>query len=560
MAPAPPLSRRCCSPRRAVSPRVTLPLLLLLLLVLLAPGGERGGGGDGVRRAMAGECPLIGQGMDPYSAGLVGGKTPVYLSVLLKKLIKVDEIQNSYSAYFTFVITWRDLRVNDTVAINKALTAIAPSLTGLATDKCKPNASFSGFNVSQKDDCLKNNKQNNLPQMDGCSKPCTPAGITCCDSIWIPSLTIPNVILYPQDRYQTESIYFFGDQSSDFSAVDREVVLQGTFSSPFNFRRFPFDSQTLLLSLSVEGSGFYLVGSNYGRETEQGGTSNSGGSSFVHDEVTGWKIKNALLNCNPVQTTISTSSTYHPDDPWTSIPAGGSDSAASSQSTMCVFTIDLTRTSSVYIFSVLLPVILSVYLTFTSFVAKPEDLEIRCGACVTLFLALAAIQFVIDSQLPHTSYITKFGYLMIVSYVIIWLCTMEALVVFCIAERIEKNVIETVMDTLPPALSMKLTSTKEDQAAEEQLMGGAEAHDGKEPDTEAIAEAAAARRAAADDMKQNSAVPSFLKFRLFGYHLKGSNPDRAKEGNYRLAVRIDFICFTIFFIGYTILWIVLYTA
>ncbi|CAI5974312.1 unnamed protein product [Closterium sp. NIES-65] len=159
--------------------------------------------------------------------------------------------------------------------------------------------------------------------------------------------------------------------------------------------------------------------------------------------------------------------------------------------------------------SVLLPVILSVYLTFTAFIAKPEDLEIRLGACLTLFLALVAIQFVIDSQLPRTSAITNFGYLMIVSYIVIWLCTMETLIAFCIAERIEKNVQELVQDTLPPALSFKRPAG--DRAAGEKLMGGGEDADGADSnDPEAIAEAAAERRAAAAEEKQKNVVPGLL--------------------------------------------------
>ncbi|CAI5463659.1 unnamed protein product [Closterium sp. Yama58-4] len=418
-----------------------------------------------------------------------------------------------------------------------------------------PNVTFSGFNVSHKDDCLKNTKQNNLPQMDGCNKKCTPAGITCAMPSGSPRSPSPTSSSTPQDRYQTESIFFFGDYSTDASAVDREVIVEGTFSSPFAFQKFPFDSQVLRLVVAVEGSGeFYLVGSNSGRQSEQGGGQlGGGGGTYVNDEVTGWKIASVALNCTPSDTTVSSSATYTPEDPWNAVPDNtGSDGAASNQSSTCVFTIQIKRTSSVYVIAVLLPVILSVYLTFTAFIAKPEDLEIRLGACLTLFLALVAIQFVIDSQLPRTSAITNFGYLMITSYIVIWLCTMETLVAFCIAERIEKNVQELVQETLPPGLSMKRRSDA-DKTAGEKLM----AADSDDP--EAIAEAAAARRAAAAEEKQKKNVPGLMRFRLFGYHVRQSDPDRAKKGNYRLAVRIDFVVGLFLFTGYTVAWIVLCT-
>ncbi|CAI7803776.1 unnamed protein product [Closterium sp. NIES-53] len=173
------------------------------------------------------DCPLIGQGIDPYTAGIVAEKPKVFLSVQLKKLVAVDAVKYSYMAYFQIVSTWRDPRVNDTLAINNAVNAFGPSITGLATANCMPNVTFSGFNISQKDECLKTPKQNNLPQMDGCNKKCTPSGTTCCDALWIPSLTIDNVLFYPQDRFQTESIYFFGQYSNEVSSVDREVVVGG---------------------------------------------------------------------------------------------------------------------------------------------------------------------------------------------------------------------------------------------------------------------------------------------------------------------------------------------
>ncbi|CAI7912303.1 unnamed protein product [Closterium sp. NIES-53] len=503
--------------------------------------------------------------------------------------------------------------------------------------------------------------------MDGCSKKCTPAGITCCDALWIPSLTIPNVILYPQDRFQTGPPHLlFPSLQRSFVSM-RCPLLPPTFkayferthamqrhampcqphprrfapssphslslslppspsflisdspplpieqepsprpspsrdspSTPRNWRRrvcavslppslhslptvshifsflfpafpplrcvspprsspqplpHPLPPQILRLVVSVEGSGeFYLVGSNSGRQSEQGGGQlGGGGGTYVNDEVTGWKIASVALNCTPSDTTVSTSASYAPEDPWNAIPdntGSSSSGAASNQSATCIFTIHIQRTSGVYVIAVLLPVILSVYLTFTAFVAKPEDLEIRLGACLTLFLALVAIQFVIDSQLPRTSAITNFGYLMIVSYIVIWLCTMETLVAFCIAERIEKNVQELVTDSLPPALSFKRHSPA-DKAAGEKLMSGGDDVDGVDSnDPEAIAEAATERRAAAAEEKQKKNVPGLLGFRLFGYHVRQSNPDRAKEGNYRLVVKIDVIVGIFLFTGY----------
>ncbi|CAI5463670.1 unnamed protein product [Closterium sp. Yama58-4] len=577
-----------------------LSLVLMLALMLLPLTANFGAKRGGVQLAAAQtDCPLIGQGIDPYTAGIVSEKPKVFLSVQLKKLVTVDAVKYSYFAYFQVISTWRDPRVNDTLAINNAVGAFGPAITGLATANCMPGVTYSGFNISQKDECLKTPKQNNLPQMDGCNKPCSPSGTTCCDALWIPSLTIDNVLFYPQDRFQTESIYFFGQYSNEASAIDREVVVGGEFSSPLSFKKFPLDSQTLRLSIQVQSGEFYLVGSNSGRQSEQGGGQlGGGGGTYVNDEVTGWKINDVALNCTPAQTTVSTSATYHPDDPWYTFtqnsPADSGSSSNVNESTSCVFTIKISRTSGVFIISIVVPVMLSVYLCFSVFFAKPDDLETRSATFVTLFLALAAVQFVIDSQLPRSSVMTQFGYLVIISYVFIGLTAVETLIVYLIAERLEKDVVETVGD-------MAAAAKRSTQKSRAELEPEPETE--TETETEAEAEPQSPQkvvktaltfelqyafmgcahlvwplvsclfsRAICQAYCVNHTVSMILvkflffsgyyhvqKLSLFGYHLKPADEEHAGEGNYILATRIDFVCSVLFFTGYTLTAILLYT-
>ncbi|CAI7912301.1 unnamed protein product [Closterium sp. NIES-53] len=129
-----------------IADRREFPLMLLLAIMLLPWTAKFGANHGGVQLASAQtDCPLIGQGIDPYTAGLVAEKPKVFLSVQLKKLVRVDAVKYSYMAYFQVVSTWRDPRVNDTLAINNAVNAFGPAITGLATAKCKPNVTFLGF-------------------------------------------------------------------------------------------------------------------------------------------------------------------------------------------------------------------------------------------------------------------------------------------------------------------------------------------------------------------------------------------------------------------------------
>lgn len=81
---------------QGTSPRLLLPLFLLLappLPLASLPGwGSRGGGeGWGILLASAQmEQPLLGQGVDPVTAGVLNESVPVYVSVSLEKLHEVD--------------------------------------------------------------------------------------------------------------------------------------------------------------------------------------------------------------------------------------------------------------------------------------------------------------------------------------------------------------------------------------------------------------------------------------------------------------------------------------
>ncbi|CAI5493714.1 unnamed protein product [Closterium sp. Naga37s-1] len=79
---------------------------------------------------------------------------------------------------------------------------------------------------------------------------------------------------------------------------------------------------------------------------------------------------------------------------------------------------------------IIFPTMITVCLAFAVFFATPTQLDIRVSTTVTLFLALIAVQFVIEEQLPKTSYVTAFGQLVLVSYATIVLVILECLLVF----------------------------------------------------------------------------------------------------------------------------------
>ena len=58
---------------------------------------------------------------------------------------------------------------------------------------------------------------------------------------------------------------------------------------------------------------------------------------------------------------------------------------------------------------------------------------------VALFLALAAIQFVVAQNLPASSYVTPLGQLIVASYFTLFLAALESLLVFNFAVYAERQ-------------------------------------------------------------------------------------------------------------------------
>jgi hypothetical protein len=102
--------------------------------------------------------PLIGQGNPPP------GNTSIYFSAYLDRLIEVEETDYKFSATFFFYMTWTD--------------PDAPAAVASATeDARKPGG-----------DCGRWCENTKIPG----------DASLCCDSMFIPSLTLRNVFEYPQ--------------------------------------------------------------------------------------------------------------------------------------------------------------------------------------------------------------------------------------------------------------------------------------------------------------------------------------------------------------------------
>eukprot|EP00899_Mesostigma_viride_P008968 jgi/Mesvir1/18072/Mv09378-RA.2 len=88
------------------------------------------------------------------------------------------------------------------------------------------------------------------------------------------------------------------------------------------------------------------------------------------------------------------------------------------------------RNSSFYVFSIMVPMVLLVFMSCGVFVVSPADVSTRLGTLLTLFLTLVALQFVANTDLPSSTYITSLQVFLIMSESFVALAVVESLFVY----------------------------------------------------------------------------------------------------------------------------------
>ena len=87
-------------------------------------------------------------------------------------------------------------------------------------------------------------------------------------------------------------------------------------------------------------------------------------------------------------------------------------------------TTTLPITTQYYVFTVLLPMACIGYLGFAIFFFPPSDVVTRFQSIITLFLALMALQYVINDSLPASSYTLPSQQFIVATYVLYMLLTL----------------------------------------------------------------------------------------------------------------------------------------
>eukprot|EP00216_Chloropicon_sp_CCMP2111_P003788 CAMPEP_0198234338 /NCGR_PEP_ID=MMETSP1446-20131203/379_1 /TAXON_ID=1461542 ORGANISM="Unidentified sp, Strain CCMP2111" /NCGR_SAMPLE_ID=MMETSP1446 /ASSEMBLY_ACC=CAM_ASM_001112 /LENGTH=239 /DNA_ID=CAMNT_0043915105 /DNA_START=1 /DNA_END=717 /DNA_ORIENTATION=- len=203
------------------------------------------------------------------------------------------------------------------------------------------------------------------------------------------------------------------------------------------FRDFPFDSQNLVMQFrnTADGVTRFIPSATSTRFLIEG----------EGDIVSGWNI--SKVNIYPIQASLQDTmnnvidqfgSVSNPDDPAALI--GKAFDIERPLSTLLLLgfniNIEVTRFGRYYVLNMVAPLFLLVALSFITYMIPARHFDARLALNVTLFLSLTALQFIINDQLPRSSYPTTVTELILVCYAVVAFAVPETILVYAIASEL----------------------------------------------------------------------------------------------------------------------------
>lgn len=225
--------------------------------------------------------------------------------------------------------------------------------------------------------------------------------------IWRPDINVYNVMGEMDKHVHAPRLV-----NSSTGLVLGAFYVQGTISLSLGLRDFPFDSCIVPLKvMQVEEDNidkFQFITNHESGKTENGGLIDvkSGVSVFSclpdsKPEITDWHL-NGWSMCS-----------Y--DD------CGGDRVTRS----VIIMWIHAERMSGYYIWKVVVPLWCVCVLNWSLFLYDVGDLDARVNCCITMFLATAALLYVVSESLPKTDFLTRLDKLIVMTLTVQVFATVE---------------------------------------------------------------------------------------------------------------------------------------
>jgi hypothetical protein len=205
------------------------------------------------------------------------------------------------------------------------------------------------------------------------------------DNIWYPRIQALN-------RQKVTSTLPPSVEVQPDGEVIRRQHFWGNFSQPLDLNLFPFDSQRLKISVANVDFGKEVI--NLIASPESGVSKQL---SMTDWKVTGW---------NFIATDLSL------DDESSSIQG-------------VIFSLDVKRDTSFFIFKVILPLVLIVMMSWLVFWIDPTLAASQISVSVTAMLTMIAYRFALAGMMPRLNFLTSLDYFVLASTLVVFLSMTE---------------------------------------------------------------------------------------------------------------------------------------
>lgn len=235
------------------------------------------------------------------------------------------------------------------------------------------------------------------------------------DDVWRPRVMVRNKI---GDAIVEEHPVRIVDAAA--GRVMGAIFFEGVVSIDLELRSFPFDACAVPLYIS-QGESEFEHSDAYSLVLTRGG---GGGSS---GDEQGGKSRVAIFGALPGRDAEVSDFTVRGSSMVAqSRQVGGDGRLRDRLFAYC----HLDRLASYYIWKVVVPLWCVCVLNWSLFLYDPSELDARVNVCVTMFLATAALLYVVSESLPKTDFLTKLDQLILLTLFVQVLATVET---WCVA-------------------------------------------------------------------------------------------------------------------------------
>ncbi|MFL6428053.1 MAG: hypothetical protein ACJ71S_07400 [Acidobacteriaceae bacterium] len=223
------------------------------------------------------------------------------------------------------------------------------------------------------------------------------------DELWTPAIESANSISHKA----TQSV-LTADRNGEVTYIEG---FEGTLSSNFDLRKFPFDSQ----ELRIQFHPFISAASEIRFATEP--LPSTGISPEEHAELAAWHIK-ALADGGIQYATAKI------DEDRAIPPVSGAE-----------FRIGIKRRSGFYVWKIFLPLLMLTMIPVVVFWIDVSQFDWLLKIPMTMLLSMVAFEFAIARDLPRVGYLTFLDAVFLASFTFCFLCIFEIAAVFLLQQR-----------------------------------------------------------------------------------------------------------------------------